>query len=223
MPVDRYGRRRGVPSDIGFDRAGPGARAELVSPPPSRDRFGPRGPHARDARVGPPADIGYDRAGGYGTANDMRQILNRAGSSEDKFRDYINNVGRPRSYPPASIGDDPVWRRGLGGLPEEAGLWQDIKKILKRTKNPDPLIDQWTDHWNEQQMAYNVGDTYPLEGKPGYGTRGPFTITPRNLPELQTIPLDEQFDMWGNPIGRDDYGYFDEDFVARGGLMSLRR
>ena len=127
MPVDRYGRRRGVPSDIGFDRAGPGARAELVSPPPSRDRFGPRGPHARDARVGPPADIGYDRAGGYGTANDMRQILNRAGSSEDKFRDYINNVGRPRSYPPASIGDDPVWR---GAYHREGGVKDQIRSQM---------------------------------------------------------------------------------------------
>jgi len=38
---------------------------------------------------------------------------------------------------------------GLGGMQEQAGLWQDIKRILNRTKNPGPLIDQWTDHWNK--------------------------------------------------------------------------
>ena len=121
---------------------------------------------------------------------------------------------------------------GLGGLQEQAGLWQDIKRILKNTKNPGPLIDQWTEHWmksqrmagndtgigstNEYQTAYNVGDTYPLEGKPGYGTRGQWTKHPSDLPELQTIPLDQQFDLWGNPIGGDDFGYFDEEFVGLG-------
>ena len=42
---------------------------------------------------------------------------------------------------------------GLGGLQEQetAGLWQDIKRILSRTKNPGPLIDQWTDHWIPKQ------------------------------------------------------------------------
>ena len=43
--------------------------------------------------------------------------------------------------------------------PQTAGLWQDIKRILSRTENPGPLIDQWTDHWNEQQTAgYDVTD-----------------------------------------------------------------
>ena len=42
---------------------------------------------------------------------------------------------------------------GIETLDEQAGLWQDIKRILKNTKNPGPLIDQWTDHWNEQQTA----------------------------------------------------------------------
>ena len=38
--------------------------------------------------------------------------------------------------------------------------------------------------------------------------------------ELETIPLDLQFDQWGYPIGQDDWGYIG---AARGGLMSLRR
>ena len=74
---------------------------------------------------------------------------------------------------------------------------------------------------NEQQTAYNVGDTYPLEGlgrKRPYG--GTLDMGPQ-YEELETIPLDLQFDQWGYPIGQDDWGY---GFgAARGGLMSLRR
>jgi hypothetical protein len=88
----------------------------------------------------------------------------------------------------------------------------------------DPFNNQLGENpGTETQVAYNVGDTYPLEGKGGYGTRGPFTIAPHDIQELETIPLDMQFDQWGNPIGSDDYGYFDDTFAARGGLMSLRR
>ena len=110
---------------------------------------------------------------------------------------------------------------GLGGLQEQAGLWQDIKRILKRTKNPGPLIDQWTDHWNEQQVAYNPGDyDRPMEIG-DYSSIG--NRYGENYEDLETIPLDMQFDQFGNPIGGDDYGYFDDTFAARGGLMSLRR
>ena len=181
---------------------------------------------------------------------------------------------------------------GIETLDEQAGLWQDIKRILKNTKNPGPLIDQWTDHWNEQQTAdvsgimdkftdkfgdidvsgegieyekgfdipwggtgtiegqygddglgggikfswplgkvaqmgglgstneyqtaYNVGDTYPLGG---LGRKRPYGDTRDMGPkyrELETIPLDQQFDQWGNPTGSDDFGYFDEEFVGLG-------
>jgi len=143
--------------------------------------------------------------------------------------DPRHNIGRDRmgegimSQPGAYGGDTynalvgGVNKSQQGGGPQHSGLWQDIKRILNRTKNPGPLIDQWTDHWNEQQ-AYNVGDTYPLEGGGGgYGARGPLYRTPSNLPELETIPLDMQFDQWGNPIGGDEWGYFDEDFAALSG------
>jgi len=42
--------------------------------------------------------------------------------------------------------------RGIGSLQEQetAGLWQDIKRILLNTKNPGPLIDQWTDYYNRE-------------------------------------------------------------------------
>ena len=33
---------------------------------------------------------------------------------------------------------------------EKSGLWQDIKRILLNTKNPGPLIDQWTDYYNRE-------------------------------------------------------------------------
>jgi hypothetical protein len=125
--------------------------------------------------------------------------------------------GRPPG-PPSNIGYDRMGG-GLGGLQQTTGLWQDWKRIFNRTGNED-LANQWVE---SQQVAYNVGDTYPLEGKGGYGTRGPFTIAPHDIQELETIPLDMQFDQWGNPIGGDDYGYFDDTFAARGGLMSLRR
>ena len=115
---------------------------------------------------------------------------------------------------------------GIGGLDEQAAIpnwykWYD--KLINRfgQERGSELWHQYASDDtgignNEYQTAYNVGDTYPLEGKPGYGTRGPFNMTPGNLPELQTIPLDQQFDLWGNPIGRDDFGYFDEEFVGLG-------
>ena len=71
------------------------------------------------------------------------------------------------------------------------------------------------------ETALNIGDTFPLEGlgrKRPYG--GTLDMGPQ-YEELETIPLDLQFDQWGYPIGQDDWGY---GFgAARGGIMSLRR
>ena len=77
---------------------------------------------------------------------------------------------------------------GLGGLQEQAGLWQDIKRILKNTKNPGPLIDQWTDHWmKSQRMAGN--DT-------GLGSTDEYQMA-----ELSTPQLDWMEGPYGNPGG----------------------
>jgi hypothetical protein len=139
----------------------------------------------------------------------------------DRFGDDYMISGHPfLSQDNISSERQPGLEGGMGGgLQQTTGLWQDWKRIFNRTGSED-LANQWVE---SQQVAYNVGDTYPLEGKGGYGTRGPFTIAPHDIQELETIPLDMQFDQWGNPIGGDDYGYFDDTFAARGGLMSLRR
>ena len=121
-----------------------------------------------------------------------------------------------------SMPDLADWKQGIGPgarkpiqtIPIFPGTFGDS---LEGLINDQTLGNQWA------ETAYNVGDTYPLEGKGGYGTRGPFTIAPHDIQELETIPLDMQFDQWGKPIGSDDYGYFDDTFAARGGLMSLRR
>ena len=81
---------------------------------------------------------------------------------------------------------------------------------------PYPSLEQ---DWGEDLMALNIGDTFPLEGlgnRPGegYGSGSWRDYGPR-YEELETIPLDMQFDQWGNPIGPDDWGYF----AARGGLI----
>jgi hypothetical protein len=123
---------------------------------------------------------------------------------------------------------------GLGGMQEQAGLWQDIKRILKNTKNPGPLIDQWTDHWmKSQRMAGNdtgIGSTdeYQMAYSPGTyddDDYGPF-ITPSviemDLEGIDYDPADEyDYDrkrgwpghVWDSP----------PVYSARGGLMSLRR
>ena len=63
---------------------------------------------------------------------------------------------------------------GLGGMQEQAGLWQDIKRILKNTRNPGHLIDQWTDHWmKSQRMAGNdtgIGSTDEYQMAKVYGS-----------------------------------------------------
>jgi len=152
----------------------------------------------------------------------MRHInprgMNQNYGGKSTYPHELQHQGMPRRLgPPSNIGYDRMGG-GLGGLQEQAAVaqddWRTWDKIIKAGGNPDDY---------ETQTAYNVGDTYPLEGKGGYGTRGPFTIAPHDIQELETIPLDMQFDQWGNPIGGDDYGYFDDTFAARGGLMSLRR
>ena len=105
----------------------------------------------------------------------------------------FGRAGPSRFGPPADIGYD---RAGAGIFGE----------------NPDDYM----------QTAYNVGDTYPLGQIDNYGRRLPNSPDPV-YNDLKTVPLDMQFDQWGNPIGSDDYGYFNDIFAARGGLMSLRR
>ena len=85
---------------------------------------------------------------------------------------------------------------GLGGLQEQetAGLWQDIKRILNRTKNPGPLIDQWTDHWNQTADASGIGST----------------------DEYQMAELtQDQMNMMGNPLNTPDFGVSKEDLFDR--------
>ena len=85
---------------------------------------------------------------------------------------------------------------GLGGLQEQetAGLWQDIKRILSRTKNPGPLIDQWTDHWNQTADASGIGST----------------------DEYQMAELtQDQMNMMGNPLNTPDFGVSKEDLFDR--------
>jgi len=84
---------------------------------------------------------------------------------------------------------------------------------------PSPLPYPHSEYGSGDLMALNIGDTFPLEGlgrKRPYG--GTLDLGPQ-YEELETIPLDLQFDQWGNPIGNDDYGYFNDIFAARGGLI----
>ena len=84
-----------------------------------------------------PVDHSVKRA--YNYPSSRQPLLNQppmAGPPQPRQRPHVN----PRMR---GMGG------GLGGMQEQAGLWQDIKRILQRTKNPGPLIDQWTDHWNK--------------------------------------------------------------------------
>jgi hypothetical protein len=75
---------------------------------------------------------------------------------EDKFGDDYMVSGQPFiSQDNISSERQPGLEEGImGAMPygehESSGLWQDIKKILKNTKNPGPLIDQWTDYYNRK-------------------------------------------------------------------------
>ena len=69
------------------------------------------------------------------------------GEASNTYNALVGGLNRNRDIGPAG-GPIP------GGMDQHStGLWQDIKRILNRTKDPGPLIDQWTDHWNEQQTA----------------------------------------------------------------------
>ena len=82
---ERGFRSRGVPADIGFDRAGPGRGWQ------SR----PQGPHVD---FGPPSNIGRDRAGGYGTDNDLRQLTPNM-NQFNNLKDRLRNFDELHSYP----------------------------------------------------------------------------------------------------------------------------
>tara|TARA_Y100000034_G_scaffold84130_1_gene100735 strand:- start:196 stop:906 length:711 start_codon:yes stop_codon:yes gene_type:complete len=79
---ERGFRSRGVPADIGFDRAGPGRGWQ------SR----PQGPHVD---FGPPSNIGRDRAGGFGM-NDIRQLFPETGRN---LADLLDRRGRRQDFP----------------------------------------------------------------------------------------------------------------------------
>ena len=108
-----------------------------------------------------------------------------------------------------------AWENDQGGLESlqskvDPSDWRTILRILEAGGDPG----------TETQTALNIGDTFPLEG---HGRKRPYGGTRDMGPtyeELETIPLDLQFDQWGYPIGQDDFGYIG---AARGGLMSLRR
>ena len=157
-------------------------------------------------------------------------VPSRGGFLRNIFEKYGGNLGR------------------LGGgleTPYHHRQWQQDQDLLRKRKydkylefqnqnrnrfNPDP--GPWNEFnprsrygtvgeadWGEDLMALNIGDTFPLEGlgrKRPYG--GTLDLGPQ-YEELETIPLDLQFDQWGNPIGNDDYGYFNDTFAARGGLI----
>jgi len=173
-----------------------------VRPNIGYDRMGPGRPPP-----GPPSNIGYDRMGGMPPGppsnigrDRMGGVMSLdGGQASNTYAALMGGMNRNRS------------QQGMG-FGQTSGLSQTWQKILDQTGNED-LANQWL----ESQQAYNVGDTYPLEGGGGgYGTRGPFNMTPGNLPELQTIPLDMQFDQFGVPIGGDDFGYFDDEFASSG-------
>ena len=90
-----------------------------------------------------PVDSAVQNA--HSRPSNRQPLLNQPPMEGPPQRPHVNP--RMRHINPRGMGG------GLGGLQEQAGLWQDIKRILKNTKNPGPLIDQWTDHWNEQQTA----------------------------------------------------------------------
>ena len=125
--------------------------------------------------------------------------------------DDFSNVNTPRAgVPTMPMGMPSAAGQTRFGTPSNIGYDRAGAGIFG--ENPDDYM----------QTAYNVGDTYPLGQIDNYGRRLPNSPDPV-YNDLKTVPLDMQFDQWGNPIGNDDYGYFNDIFAARGGLMSLRR
>ena len=152
----------------------------------------------------PRPNIGRDRMG----------IMSQPGGyGSDTYNALVGGANRPQQ---GGGFDRRKWSSALGH-PEMAAVdpsdWRTILKILEAGGDPG----------TETQTAYNPGD---YDRPMGMGPGGWDSIGNRygeNYEDLETIPLDMQFDQWGNPIGGDDYGYFGDTFAARGGLMSLRR
>ena len=155
---------------------------------------------------GKPHIFNFDRAG----PGIMSQL---GGYGSDTYNALVGGANRPQQ---GGGFDRRKWSSALGH-PEMAAVdpsdWRTILKILEAGGDPG----------TETQTAYNPGD---YDRPMGMGPGGWDSIGNRygeNYEDLETIPLDMQFDQWGNPIGGDDYGYFGDTFAARGGLMSLRR
>ena len=146
----------------------------------------------------PRPNIGRDRMG----------IMSQPGGyGSDTYNALVGGANRPQQ---GGGFDRRKWSSALGH-PEMAAVdpsdWRTILKILEAGGDPG----------TETQTAYNPGD---YDRPMGMGPGGWDSIGNRygeNYEDLETIPLDMQFDQWGNPIGGDDYGYFDDDFAALSG------
>jgi hypothetical protein len=122
---------------------------------------------------------------------------------------------------------DTPMRGGLESLQSKVNLqeimdrmpWMNPYRIIKGLESHGVEYaenDTGIGSTDQYQTALNIGDTFPLEG---HGRKRPYGGTRDMGPqyqELETIPLDLQFDMWGNPIGSDDFGYFNQEFVGLG-------
>ena len=179
-------------------------------------------------RVGPPSNTGRDRmatpfspsyGGGFppNTLGLMQGDLRDTHHYPSGDSSRILAMADERNWD--SMPDLADWKQGIGPgarkpiqtIPIFPGTFGDS---LEGLINDQTLGNQWA------ETALNIGDTFPLEG---HGRKRPYGGTRDMGPtyeELETIPLDLQFDQWGYPIGQDDWGYIG---AARGGLMSLRR
>jgi len=107
------------------------------------------------------------------------------------------------------------WSLNISRRDQPRGQYKDVGRWRVEPSNVYNIPPEiWANRGNEYQVAGDPGEKYPLSSIGNrYGS---------NYEELETIPLDLQFDEFGVPIGSDDYGYFDDDyFAARGGLMRL--
>ena len=152
---DRGFRSRGVPADIGFDRAGPGIGVGPRDMPYSA----PRGPHAR---VGPPENIGRDRAGGFGF-NDFRQIMdermpavNRLGNLPGaRWRDYMaGDLG-------GGLGNQFARNAGANGMLMASGPGMDDDDY-------GPFISPSVLEMDIEDIIYGPSDEYDFDRKRGY-------------------------------------------------------
>ena len=163
-------------------------------------------------RSGPPENIGRDRMGdrmGYGgmnkTVNPLYNIMAQQAGAFGGPQSYGGRGRQEQERPgPPNIGRDRMGGHGI------ADIFRDIRSGGRTF--PSPAQQE------EYQTAWYPGMQLPMDYGGSIGNR-----YGGNYEELETIPLDLQFDQFGNPIGNDDYGYFDDEFAARGGIMSLRR